>query len=175
MSEFEILTIRKLADKTGQERIKKFDPETGEPKLVNPATPGDDHESWPLLGVTIEGDPPRRTTAGMTWVNAAISEGWLKRVNESAVVRPGGSQDSPWSPAHTFIHAEVLVIDDYDRGPVAYRVTRQPDKYIRSGEELIPVKEWTERETEVCWFYELELVPPAMNQVGVGGREGRRG
>lgn len=172
MSEFQILTVRKLADKEGQERVRKFDPETGQPKLVNPATPGDDHEAWPLLGVTVEGDPPERTTAGLSWVNAAVSEGWLKRVNESAVVRPGGTQEQPWSTAHTFIHADMLVINDHQRGPVAYKVTQQPDKYDAAGE---PVKEWTARETDVRWFYELELVPPAMNQVVVGGKEGRRG
>jgi hypothetical protein len=171
VSEFQILSVRKLANKEGQERVKKFDPETGEPKLVNPATPGEDHEPWPLLGVTIEGEPPQRTTAGMSWANVAQAEGWLKRVNESAVVRPGGTAEQPYSTVHTFIHAEMLVINDEELGPVAYRVTRQPDKYDAGGN---PVKEWTERETDVRWFYELELVPTADGVTGTG-KAGRNG
>lgn len=169
MSEFEILTIRKLANKDGQERVKKFDPETGQPKLVNPATPGEDHEPWPLLGVTIEGDPPHLTSVGTSWVDTGVREGWLKRSGLQAVVRPAGPHDDPLGKTHTFIHMERLVINDHERGPVVYRVTQQADKYwVADGS---PVAEYgTEpQEAEVRHFYLLKLVPSAMDQ------EGRRG
>ena len=157
MSEFEILTVRKLADKNGQERVKKFDAVTGEPKLVNPATPGEEHEPWPLLGVTIEADPPQLTSVGTSWVDNGVREGWLKRSGLRAVVRPAGPHDDPLAKTHTFIHMDRLVIDDHERGPVAYRVTRQADKYWTA--DGTPVAEYgTEpQEMEVCHFYLLEL------------------
>lgn len=176
MSEFQILTVRKLANMEGQERVRKFDAETGQPKLVNPATPGEDHEPWPLLGVTIQGDPPERTSAGVSWVNAAIAEGWLERLGEEIVNRPGGPLRSPWAVIHTFVHATGLVLYDYERGPVYYEVTRQPDKYDASGNPISEYADDTDlRDAEVSWVYELSLRKPAVNQVGVGGKDGRRG
>jgi hypothetical protein len=156
-----MLTIRKLANKEDQERVRKFDPETGQPKLVNPATPGEDHEPWPLLGVVVEGQPPKYTTAGVAWVNAACAEGWMRRIGERAVARPGGPPNAPWSTVHTFVQADRLEIEDYDRGVVTYRVVQNPDKFWASGE---PVEEYgfaSDEElagTEVQHFYELMLV-----------------
>lgn len=151
-----MLTVRKLADKTGQERVKKFDAATGEPKLVNPATPGEDHEPWPLLGVTFEGDPPVKTTAGVAWVNTAIQEGWLRRVNERPVVRPGGPLANPWAVSHTFIHADRMIFKDHERGFVGYKVIRNPDKYTDDGNPLAEYGSEPEP-SEVNWFYVLEL------------------
>lgn len=162
MSEFQVLTIRKLADKSEGERVRKFDPETGQPKLVNPATPGDDHEPWPLRGVEFVGDPPQYTTAGVSWVNQAMSEGWLRRVGERPVTRPGGPSQSEWSVTHTFVHCDRIEIRDAQVGWVNYRVTQNPDKFWANGE---PVEEYgfaTEEElagTEVQHYYELMLAP----------------
>lgn len=160
MSEFQILTVRKLADREGQTRVRKYDEETGQPKLVNPATPGEDHEPWPLLGVTVV-DPPQRTSAGVNWVNQAVSEGWMRRIGERPVARPGGPFHAPWATVHTFIHADRLEIDDHLTGEtVSYKVIQQPDKYWSNGE---PVEEYAFGDdtelatTEVKHFYLLEL------------------
>ena len=164
MSEFEILTVRKLADRSDGTREVRYDPLTGQKKLVNPATPGEDHEPWPLAGVTIEGDPPLRTSAGTRWVDNAIRERWMRRIGETPVVRPGGPPDAPWATSHTFIHADKLVIEDAERGDVVYYVTRNPDKYFTSGDNVgEPVAEYgytADGElaaSEVSWHYELRL------------------
>jgi hypothetical protein len=159
MSEFVMLEVRKLADRSGS-RVRMFDAKTGQPKLVNPATPGEDHEPWPLLGVTIIGDPPEYTSAGMRWVDKAVQEGWAQRVGERAVARPGGPADAPWSTVHAFVQADKLVIHDHERGHVVYAVTRNPDKYDEDGR---PIEEYGYMSdddiagTEVVWHYELEL------------------
>lgn len=175
MSEFEILTVRKLADTSEGERIsvpllaevklangETVMVETGQRKLVNPATPGTDHEPWPSDGMTIVGnpDPPQWTTAGMRWASDAVREGWMRRIGERAVARPGGPLDAPWSTNHTFIHADKLIIEDKLRGDVVYRVVKQPDKYTANGEP-VEAYEFTDdgslAGSEVNWFYELEL------------------
>lgn len=121
-----ILTIRKLADTSSGERVARWDPETGERFLVNPAT--GQREPWPLLGVQIEGEVPASTTLPTGTVERAREEGWLSLEGERAVVRPAGPADAPFLKQHTFVHADAIVLHLID-GDVRYRVTRNPDKW----------------------------------------------
>lgn len=183
MSKYQILELRRLADKRGQRREVRFDPVTGDRKLVNPDTPGEDHEPWPTLGMTIVNadGPPELTTISTDYANQLVADGLLTRQSERAVTRPAGPYSAPWSvPPHTFIHADALVFNDHERGPVYYKVIRQPDKFFEEGSDTVVenydnLHEEDLPRTSVEHFYNLQLVRPAMNQVGVGGKEGRRG
>lgn len=151
------LRIRKLADTSEGERIVRFDPVTGEKKLVNPATEGTDHEPWPLAGIRIEGDAPERCVVPTSFVTAGVSEGWVELVGSKPVHRPGGAPGNEWSVTHTFVHAKSVVLKTAD-GDVRYRVVHQPDKYATSGDDD-PVTDdvYEAGDTRVDWFYGLEL------------------
>lgn len=166
MSEYQILELRRLADKSEGRRVQMFDVDTGEPKLVNPDTPGFDHEPWPTAGITIinQDGPPEFTTISTDYANQLVADGLLTRTNERAVTRPAGPYHAPWSvPPHTFIHADTLVFHDKERGDVAYTVIRQPDKFVEDGLD-IPVDSYDKLApedmplTSVEHFYNLELV-----------------
>lgn len=152
-----ILTIRKLADRTTGERVVAYDPQTGAKRLVNPATPGDEHEPWPIAGVQIVGAPPQTTSVSTAWVATGVGEGWITREGERLVHRPAGPAADKWRATHTFVHADALVLHTVDGG-VRYRVTRQPDKYTVDNDEA-PVTDWVyaSGQTRVDWFYGLEL------------------
>lgn len=135
------LRIRKHPDTRGQERVVRFDPVTGEKKLVNPATPGEDHEPWPLLGITLEA-APELTTAPTQLVAQGTAEGWLTAEGQRPVVRPAGPTQDILASSHTgqphiFIHVDRLIFHTLD-GDVAYRVVHQPDKYADHGEATYP-------------------------------------
>lgn len=173
-----ILSIRKLADKTSGRRVTRYDPDTGQPKLVNPDTPGEEHEAWPLAGVLIEGEVPRETTAGIAFINKGIAEGWIERRGERPIVRPAGKSQADWNGVqgqpHVFLHADEIVFKTLD-GDVVYRVVHQPDKYaitaymplsVEKGlyEEIIDDNEpvtpeiYAAGDTRVDNWYGLELV-----------------
>lgn len=139
-----ILTIHKVADKSQGTRIIRFDPETGNKKLVNPETPGDGHEPWPLEGIEIK-DPPTETGVSTAIVATGRAEGWLELVGESVEHRSGGPDHNPWAVTHTFVTAEKLVFKTLN-GDVVYQVTRNPGKYGTA-----------DGSTEVFWDYQLEL------------------
>ena len=141
----DILTIRKLADRSEGERVTVFDPLTGEKYLLEPgaveqlyAESSDVatfsarlralHTPWPLAGIAIVGDPPEVTTASTTFVSKGIDEGWITLEGERMAHRPGGPSQKPWAVTHSFTHAEAIVIHTVD-GDVRYRVTRNPDKW----------------------------------------------
>lgn len=166
MSEYQILELRRLADKSEGRREVRYDSITGERKLVNPNTPGEDHEPWPTAGITIinPDGPPQFTTISTDYVNQLVSDKLLERKGAKVAVRPAGPFEDPWSvQPHTFLHAEFLVFKDAERGPVTYKVTRQPDKYLFEGsdyvvdsyERLVPLDL---PQTVVEHFYSLELV-----------------
>lgn len=166
MSEYQIMELRRLADKSVGRRISKFDPDTGEQKLVNPDTPGEDHEPWPTLGITITNPdgPPRLTTISTDYANQLVAAGLIERKGEKAVTRPAGPYAAPWSvPPHVFIHCDFIVFNDFERGKVHYKVVRQPDKFVEEGLD-IPVDSYDNlapedmRLTSVEHFYNLELV-----------------
>ena len=116
--------IRKLADK-GPERVKLFDPLTGEAALYTP----EDAEALlpllqaaqaeaavsptprPLLGISIEGKPPKKAKLPTGFVANGISEGWIEAEGEGELVvrssarprtpsarrRTPSSTTTPWS------------------------------------------------------------------------------
>jgi hypothetical protein len=152
------LQVRKLADRAEQERIVRFDPETGEKRLVNPATPGDGHEPWPLLGIELIGDPPKEARVSQTWVMNGIDDGWLELEGDRPEHRPGGPPGNRWRVTHTFIHADAIIIHTIS-GDVRYKITHQPDKYAESGDDDTKVTDehYVSGDTRVDWFYDLKL------------------
>lgn len=153
------LSIRKLADRSTGERAVRWDPETGEKFLYNPATPGFDHEPWPLAGIAIEGDTPKHTIVPTSFVDGGLAEGWITVENQRAVMRSGGPPDNPWKVdrdlniPHVFSHGDALVLHTVD-GDVRYRIVENPDKW--PAEKLDDTAE-TGFGGEVRWFYELKL------------------
>lgn len=139
-----MLTVRKLADKTTGERLTRFDPETGAKKLVNPATPGDDHEPWPLAGVQIA-DPPDETTASTTFINAGVAEDWITLVGSRVHHAPGGPPADIWRVTHTFVEADRVVFHTVE-GDLVYEVVSNPGK------------DFTQDLPTVRWYYELKRV-----------------
>lgn len=175
-----MLAIRKLANREGQERVVRFDPVTGEKKLVNPATSGEDHEPWPMAGVRFEGEAPDTISVPMSYIDIAVAEGWVTRINERGVVRPAGPSQEVWASSHTgiphtFIQADEVVFHMID-GDYRYKVVRQPDKYAvgkvtavsEPDKALFRVEPavnkkvtpaiYASGETMVCWDYELERI-----------------
>lgn len=165
------MRVRKVADKSDGERItvpvletvelrngETVQVATGQTKLVNPDTPGVDHEPWPLAGVQLEVAPDecRLSTA---FVERAIHEGWLTGIGENMVRRPAGPADNPTRAWHYFVHYDELVFHTLD-GDVEYRVTRQPDKYIDSDDpnESMTDEAYRSGETRVDHFYTVEKV-----------------
>lgn len=145
------LRIRKLADTTAGERVTRWNPDTGEKYLMNPAT--GEPEPWPLAGVQVEGDPPDACRVSTGFVDAAVADGWMERVGERVVHRPGGPRAKPWQETHTFVHCDELVMHLVD-GDLRYRVTGQPDKYHGGPEGSDAVED---PDAEVRHFYTLEL------------------
>jgi hypothetical protein len=136
---FESLAIRKLADKSESVRITRFDPDTGERKLVNPTTPGEDHEPWPLLGIRVE-EAPEYTRLSTKFVQLGKQEGWIEVENERPAFRPGGPANDPWraDKVHTFLHVDTIIFKTLD-GDVRYEPfgdRGQPDKY--DGDTPVP-------------------------------------
>lgn len=175
------LRIRKLADKTSGERVtvpvmqeltlrngETVLVPTGEVKLVNPDTPGTDHEPWPMVGVEILGDePPARAKISQRMAQAASGEGWLTLVNSRPVVRPAGPNQGTFESSvngtpHVFYHADEIHIETANHGLVKYRVVRQPDKYAATeGADLetpVTPEMYAAGQTSVDWTYGLELM-----------------
>lgn len=155
------LRVQKLADKSTGERVKRYDPITGEGYLLNPAT--NQAEPWPLAGVKVL-DAPSTTRVPTSWVDRGVAEGWLEGVNARPVVRPAGARQDVWNSSqtgrpHLFIHYDEIIIKGVD-GNVRYRVTHQPDKYVADGDDDARVTPdiYTAGNTRVDWFYDLELV-----------------
>lgn len=147
--------IRKLADKSSGVRESRWNPETGEKYLYNPATPGFDHEAWPLLGVQIE-DPPKHARLPTSSLSLWRSEGWAEVEGARLVVRSGGPPADPWrgTSAHVFEHCDFVILHTVD-GDLRYEVVENPDKW--PAEKLDDDRE-TGFGGEVRWHYDLKLV-----------------
>lgn len=167
------LRVRKLADTSEGERVKRYDPVTGAAKLVNPATDGDEHEAWPLLGVQFEDGAPKTVRVSTNYVAQGIAEGWIETENPQIVHRPGGPAADPWRVTHTFTHADAVVFHMVD-GDYRYAVVRQPDKYAveetgetdpKTGEARVEAVDkqtvtddiYAAGQTTVDKFYDLKL------------------
>lgn len=144
------LTIRKLADMSSGERLRRFDEETGESYLLNPQTGR--REGWPLLGIVPEGDLPAHAIIPTSFVELGIKDGWIRVEGSRSVTRPGGPEHDPWridrdkGIPHVFRHVDVIVLG-FTTGDVRYVVTDQPDKYHdgpagedRAGDQLAEVR-----------------------------------
>lgn len=164
------LRIHKVADKSVGRRVVMVD-EEGERKLVNPDTPGEEHEPWPLVGVRLL-PGPEACGISTTVVEQGITEGWLTAEAARTVARPGGPPGDAWRPdkVHLFRHADALVFHTLD-GDVRFLVTHQPDKYADHGEATFPdqVAEFDADDetpvtdemyaagaTRVDWFYGIQ-------------------
>lgn len=165
------LTLRKLADKSEGERVIMANPD-GSRKLVNPDTPGEEHEPWPFVGIRILDDPiPDPCRLSTNLVEQGISEGWITVDGEEMVHRPGGPPENKWRLTHSLRHFNALVVHTVD-GDVHYEVTRQPDKYYgiaSEGDKRTTIYDvdddaevtdeiYATGETVVDRFYELKLV-----------------
>lgn len=153
------LTIRKLADRSVGQRVPMIDRRTGTTKLVNPDTPGEDHESWPLAGVRILDDPlPDPCKLSTNIIALGEREGWIELEGKEVVHRPGGPPQDVWRVTHSLVHVDAIVIKTVD-GDVRYEVTRQPDKYVDGDDEASVTDDVYEAgDTIVDKFYLLKLV-----------------
>lgn len=146
------LEIRKLADKSVRRDVR-FDPETGERILVDPAT--GNPSSRPFLGVAIENDggPPKYARISQRYALNAKIEGWIEIEGEKVVTRSQGPEEqpvSPENPPHVFVQGTALIFKTVD-GDVRYKITQNPDKW--------PEKKVGEHGFggEVDWTYHLRL------------------
>lgn len=165
--------MRKLADRSdGEERVTRFDPETGQKFLACPKT--GEPKPYPFAGLAIEGDAPQLTRLPTTFVNRGIQEGWIEVENQQVWYRPSGPAATSWStPPHAFMHCDVIVLKTVD-GDVRYRVTHQPDKYVdertfephdretplvdpENDVALVTDGHYAAGQTAVHWFYDVEL------------------
>lgn len=151
--------LHKRADKSeGRREVRHVETPTGvERRLVNPDTPGDEHEPWPLASVDVMGDPPDEHGVSTHLVAAGISEGWITGEGEEVVHRPGGPPDNRWAVTHTFVQYASLTFH-FDSGDVTYKVTHQPDKYVAGGTDKTKVTDeiYAAGETRVDAFYWLK-------------------
>jgi hypothetical protein len=134
-----VLEVRLLADKSTGTRVPMYDQVTGEKKLVNPETPGNDHEPWPLKGMELK-EALENPVVPMSWVRRGVREGWIEVLGEDVVHAPGGPENDPWAVTHTFYQGDTVVLHT-TTGDVVYDVLRSPGKV----------------DGEVLWTYELEL------------------
>jgi hypothetical protein len=146
------LRVRKLALDDGLERVKRFDPVTGEGYWAHPTT-GDPLPKQ-VAGVVCENDggPPPLISVSTSYVDV---EPWIELVDPRPVHKPGGPLERPWATTHTFVHCDELVLHLAD-GDVRYRVVHQPDKYDDETGE--PSDQPADPTTHVDWFYVAELV-----------------
>jgi hypothetical protein len=182
-AEITMLRLRKHADTSEGERIpvpilddvtlrngETVQVYTGQWKLVNPDTPGVDHEPWPFAGLSFEDDPPARTRLSTREVETGILEGWLTGEGLNRVHRPSGTPDRPWAGTHTFEQYDAFVFHTVD-GDVRYRVVHQPDKYADYEQATHPDRVeafeadddtavtdeiYAAGATRVDWIYEIE-------------------
>jgi hypothetical protein len=118
--------------------------------------------SWPVLDAIVH-NRPKHTIMTQSQVEKGIERGWIVGEGHRVEVRPAGPASDPWLKSasaptpHIFHHYDALVIGKSN--PVRYRVTRNPDKYVRGGSDADKVTKeaYAEGQTEVVWHYELEL------------------
>lgn len=145
------LVVRKLAAEDGLERVRRFDPVTGDAFWASPTT----GEPLPkaTAGVALEHDEP----SPLIRIPAKYvgREDWIELVNARPVHKPAGPAEDPWRSTHTFVHCDELVLHLVD-GDVRYRVVHQPDKYDDETGE--PSDSPGDPTTHVDHFYDAELV-----------------
>lgn len=146
--------FRKLAVDDGLERVRRYDPITGEPYWASPTT----GEPLPkqVAGVVFDMDAEPLTIAlSSKYVG---DEPWIELVGQTVVHRPAGPAENPWKGTHTFVHADEIILHLAD-GDRRYQVTHQPDKY--DDETGLPSDDAGDPTTHVDHFYVAELIPEA--------------
>lgn len=146
--------FRKLAVDDGLERVRRYDPITGEPFWAAPST----GEPLPkeVAGVVFDMDAEPTVIALSTKYVGA--EPWIELVNARPVFKPAGPPEDPWRGTHTFVHCDELVLHLAD-GDRRYAVTHQPDKY--DDETGMPSDNAGDPTTHVDHFYVAELIEEA--------------
>lgn len=139
-----VLKVRKLADKSEGERVKRFDPVTGEAYLMNPAT--EEAEAWPLAGIEFV-NLPKRCKVGTGFVDNGIAEGWIEIADEQYEYALGGPPEAPNRVVHAFRTGTSLTIHGVD-GDAVYTILANPGKYDDDTEPS---------GKRVDWFYDLKL------------------
>jgi hypothetical protein len=163
----EALRVRKLADRSGEERVKLTHPVTGVADLYTQADADKlipalnallaefSPSPYPLAGISLnDGKPPKHFCVSEGFIAEAKAEGWVTTEPEQVeqpVIRSTGPAGNPWAtPPHTFVHYEQIVFHTVE-GTVVYEVAENPDK-------------WPEEKDgpagfggEVRHFYELKL------------------
>lgn len=161
MTDYQPLSIRKLADKTdpNEQRVRITHPETGQHYLVDVNT--GEPKPWPFAGLEIIGDPPQYTTISSKLVITGEVEGWIELVNPRQVHRPGGPPSELWRVTHTLTQADEVIFKTTD-GDVHYVVIHQPDKYDdnEDSDDNTPVSPdtYAAGATRIDWFFGLKLV-----------------
>lgn len=153
------LMLRKLADKSSGSRVPMLD-SNGVQILVNPDSPGEYHEPWPLAGVKILDNPlPDPCRISTNLVEQGIHEGWITVEGDKMVHRPGGPPGNLWRVTHSLMQVSSITIHTID-GDVHYQVTRQPDKYVEDGKDTDKVTDeiYASGNTVVDKFYDMKLV-----------------
>lgn len=158
------LTIRKVADRGSEQRVVRYDAETGARLLVDPSTadladPSSwQHSPWPLAGIEFVDKPPRKCRVPSSFISRGLSEGWIETEGLEPAHRPGGPPEDPWRVTHTFTHYDTITFKCID-GDVRYRVVRQPDKYAAGKPDNAKVTDeiYASGDTELSWFFDLEL------------------
>lgn len=124
-------------------------------------------------GIRLE-DAPEQTLIPTRYVDQAVAEGWMRRINERPVVRPAGpTQDilnsSFNGSPHLFIHCDTIIIYTVD-GDYHYVVQHQPDKYVASGddESIVSPEVYAAGDTRVDHFYAVELDTVHRKEAGRG-------
>lgn len=151
------LRIRKLADTSSGERVKRYHPETGEAYLADPSSWRADDPSthvaspWPFAGIRVEGDAPKASRIPTSFVDRGIAEGWLELEGSRVVHRPGGPPEQPWRVTHTFMHGDAIVLKTVD-GDVRYAIVENPDKWPATKNDADEGFGG-----EVRWVYDVKL------------------
>lgn len=148
------LAVRKLADRS-VERIVRYNELTGEKILIDPET--GQPSPYPFAGLAVEGEVPARTRVSTKFIVRGVSEGWIEVAGTELAHRPGGPPEDPWATTHTFVHYDTVTLKTVD-GDLVYKVVRQPDKYVAGDDEAkVTEEDYNSGNTQVDWFYELEL------------------
>jgi hypothetical protein len=146
-----------MADERLRSRILA---DRSDPAAYDATLPGSPAGSWPALDAVVL-HAPDQTVIDQNQVLDGLDRGYMTAEGHQVVVRPAGPADNPWlvsaaAPTpHVFHHFERITIGH--AAPVTYRVTRQPDKYVRgSATDEVTDAVYAAGETEVLWHYELE-------------------
>lgn len=166
------LVLRKLADRSEGERVERLrvppsavrsdggdliiDPSAAQRFMLNPDTPGYEHEPWPTAGMRFEGEPETHARIPTSTVAVGVEEGWISLEGERVVHRPGGPPENPWKVTHTFRHADAIVLHMVD-GDYRYRVVENPDKWPERKDDDPSYPDGLGFGGDVRWYYDAEL------------------